>query len=97
MTRCQMSIVAATVLAMSMSAGADPKSCHIHPPATLREQDSEPVQFYPTIQECERANLNLYRGAGRCHCFPDGYMNRDGVDDWRFRQWDFETPPDRMP
>jgi hypothetical protein len=91
-----MPIVTAVVLAISVSAGADSKSCHIHPPGALREQDPEP-QFYPTIQECERANLNLYRGAGRCHCFPDGNMNRDGVDDWRFRQWHLETPPDRLP
>lgn len=92
-TRFALPRVAALALAASLSAGADLDPCHIHPPAALKEP--EPVQFFRTLEECEGANRKLYGGAGRCHCFPDGFMNRDGSDGWRFRQ--FDTPPERLP
>jgi hypothetical protein len=93
--RCRLTTVALLALAMSVNAGADIEPCHIHPPTTLKEP--EPVQFFPTIQECESANRKFYGGTGRCHCFPDGFMGRDGTDSWRFRPWNFETPPERLP
>ncbi len=91
--RCQWAMVAA--LALALSASADLEPCHIHPPLTLKEP--QPIQFFPTLQECESANRKLYGGLGLCHCVPDGFMDRDGFDGWRFRPWNFEAPPERLP
>jgi hypothetical protein len=90
-------MLAAMSLLLSLSAAADPQTCHIHPPTALRDLESEPVQLYPSLQECESANRKVYGGTGRCHCSPDGFMNREGIDSWRFRQWNFEMPSDRIP
>jgi hypothetical protein len=93
--RYQWAAVVALALSLKLASAADFEPCHMHPPATLKEP--EPIQFFPTLQDCESANRKVYGGLGLCHCIPDGFMGRDGVDSWRARPWNFETPPERLP
>jgi hypothetical protein len=96
MNRALHKLAALPALAVAVSfSTAAPEACHIHPPEPIKQAD--PFQSFSTLRECENANRKFYGGAGRCHCFPDGFMNRDGIDGWRSRQWNFESPPERLP
>lgn len=59
-------------------------SCHIQPPGSnLREPELGKMPFYALLEECEVANAKSYGGQGRCHCFPDGFMNPQRGDFWK--------------
>lgn len=68
-------------------------NCHIHP---LGKESLEPeprgLVLYDSFEDCEAANAKYFSGSGRCHCFPDGFMNWEGGDFWPQPKRDFELP-----
>jgi hypothetical protein len=68
-------------------------SCHIHPPGKESlEPEPRDLVLYDSLDDCEVANTKYFGGAGRCHCFPDGFMNWERGDFWRQPKRDFEPP-----
>jgi hypothetical protein len=85
------------VLALSLDSGSDPHTCHIHAPVLPKADAPEAARVYRSLHECESANRKLYGGGGRCHCVPDAYMDRGIIDNGRFRNWELDTPQERLP
>jgi hypothetical protein len=68
-------------------------SCHIHPPGKESlEPEPRDLVLYDSLDDCEAANAKYFSGAGRCHCFPDGFMNWERGDFWPQPKRDFEPP-----
>jgi hypothetical protein len=68
--------------------------CHIHPPGKESlEPEPRDLVLYDSLDDCEAANVRYFGGAGRCHCFPDGFMNRERGDFWPQPKRDLEPPP----
>jgi hypothetical protein len=68
-------------------------TCHIHPPG---KESVEPkprgLVLYDSLDDCEAANAKYFGGSGRCHCFPDGFMNLERGNFWPQPKRDFEPP-----
>jgi hypothetical protein len=68
-------------------------SCHIHPPGKESlEPDARGLVLYGSLDDCEAANAKYFGGSGRCHCFPDGFMNWERGDFFSEPKRDFEPP-----
>jgi len=47
-------------------------TCHIHAPVSDREKERPKIVGpYPSTATCEKENLRLFLGKGRCHCSFD--------------------------
>jgi hypothetical protein len=55
-------------LPVAGSFGGPGVECHIHPPGSRSGTESGISGSYPSVDQCERANLRLNGGGGRCHC-----------------------------
>jgi hypothetical protein len=67
-------------------------SCHIHPPGKESlEPEPRGLVLYDSLDDCEAANAKYFGGSGRCHCFPDGFMN------WERGDFSPQPKPDSEP
>jgi hypothetical protein len=68
--------IALSVTALSGFSWAS-ETCHIDPlGGELPNAEVRRAPFYDSIDECETANMKNYGGRGRCHCLPNGFLNR---------------------
>jgi hypothetical protein len=68
-------------------------NCHIHPPGKESlEPEPRDMVLYDSLDDCEAAKAKYFGGAGRCHCFPDGFINWERGDFWPQPKRDVEPP-----
>jgi hypothetical protein len=89
------SLLAGAVLCVVFSWGLSwaSESCHIHPPGKESlEPEARGLVLYDSLDDCEAANAKYFGGGGRCHCFPEGFMNWERGDFGPQPKKDLEPP-----